>query len=480
MRRLSFLLLYGTLVSAQPVYFGRSFPLTNTRYMEAKHAAKRQIAPMAISSMDTTLVVWVEIGSTDAAWRMGFRDSDGSWRERELSVSEVRRIATDGRDFLVVTNHEAIRFDRNGSLLQPVTALPFSPSAVAWNGSHYIIAGTTDTPSFSKNIVAARLTASGVLSEVSVVRAGQSSVLLAAPRVASDGRGSALVIWADKGVPMQPIGCCRPSIQGALLLDTFPAVAAKSFLIEPTLENDLTRIFMDVAWNGAQYVVAHANQFETKGVYARRVSADGVPEPNRITLSTAEPYELSMTGAGDGAGVGWASYDSTAFRDHVTLIGRSGEVSAPAEFPRQPLWVATSYVAAALPDGRLAYVGFDTRSEGPYYGSHRILMAIANRDSAPAIADAPTISVERNGVDLRVRWTMPAQSVNGYRLEYKVGSGDWTELEQWFMPDERTASFPLPSPAAPAWFFRVRAWSDGGTSAYSNEAVIAPKRRSVR
>lgn len=468
----SVLLLWGA------ISFGQPFPLTNTRYMATvSPAAKRQIAPMAVSSVDTTLVAWLEI-DTDGVWHLGFRGADGSWREQALSVNDVRRIATDGRDFVVITKDEAMRFDRNGALLQPATPLPFSPAAVAWDGSHYVIAGTTPAPPFRNNIVAARLTASGVLSPVSVLRAPESSqTSLASPRVASDGRGTALVIWMEQFFPMQPLPS-RPSIAGAMLPATYPIAAPKSFLIEPTLGSAFPYISMDVAWDGTRYVVANANLYEPKGVFAHRVSAAGVPEPNRITLSTAESLELSMTAAGDGVGIGWSSYDAPV-RDHVSLVDRGGEVSTPGVFPRPPLWVAPTYVAAALPDGRLAYVGFDNVQGAPYYGSHRILMAIADPDLAPGVADAPTLSVERNGAELRVRWTTPPQPVNGYRLEYRTGSGPWTELEHWFTARETTASF-TPVPPAAAWSFRVRAWSDGGTSAYSNEAIVAPKRRSVR
>jgi hypothetical protein len=84
------------------------------------------------------------------------------------------------------------------------------------------------------------------------------------------------------------------------------------------------------------------------------------------------------------------------------------------------------------------------------------------------------------GREVTLEWTVPPGAVNGYRIEYRIGDGSWNELDRWLAATRRTTEVRLPAGTARA-AFRMRAWNDGGTSAYSHVVTNgAAKRRSVR
>jgi hypothetical protein len=72
----------------------------------------------------------------------------------------------------------------------------------------------------------------------------------------------------------------------------------------------------------------------------------------------------------------------------------------------------------------------------------------------------------------------PPRRVTSYRLEYRTATTPWTELEDIISGEQRSVVF---RPLLPGHVdqFRMRAWSDGGASLYSNvaEPVAAPDRR---
>lgn len=96
-------------------------------------------------------------------------------------------------------------------------------------------------------------------------------------------------------------------------------------------------------------------------------------------------------------------------------------------------------------------------------------------------ADVRRGRVHRELGQLRIEWTPPPQPVIGYRVEYRVSDGSWNELGQWFDAHETQAFWTAPLQPGVTYAFRVRAFSDNGTSAYSNAPVIfTAKRRAVR
>jgi hypothetical protein len=188
------------------------------------------------------------------------------------------------------------------------------------------------------------------------------------------------------------------------------------------------------------------------------------------------PHSIAVARLGDGVGLTWfdgrsqvALYD---FANGVWNVrtARGFEASAGAT-PR----------LAALPDQRAALVQLATNDGAPHHGSARLMLSVAH--AAPASApDAPIASVSKSGNQLRIAWTPPSQAVNGYRAEYRINGGPWLEHDGW--SDAGTDELLLDPRRSGTYELRVRAWGDGGTSAYSEavqiEVMVGGKRRAVR
>jgi hypothetical protein len=128
-----------------------------------------------------------------------------------------------------------------------------------------------------------------------------------------------------------------------------------------------------------------------------------------------------------------------------------------------------------LAGGGVALLGSSVLNAAPHDGTSRVVTAIA-RSSDVLSPGAPHIAVRvQNGV-MRVDWTAPSGTVNGYRLEYRIDDDEWVEWEQWFGPGAQSKSIRQPS-FGTQFAFRVRAFNDGGAGAYSATALTKPSRR---
>jgi hypothetical protein len=171
----------------------------------------------------------------------------------------------------------------------------------------------------------------------------------------------------------------------------------------------------------------------------------------------------------------WFALRDGAVVDEARFIAANGSVS-----PVESFGAGSNGLLVSQSDGKLAHITAQTMGTEPYFGSPHVTMAIGDVVPPARVPDAPKISVTLDAdKKLRVQWTVPPQPVAGYRVEYKATNQDWMELEAWFRPTERSLVVkPAGDPATYA--FRVRAWSDSGTSAYSAQASLPAKRRSVR
>jgi hypothetical protein len=125
--------------------------------------------------------------------------------------------------------------------------------------------------------------------------------------------------------------------------------------------------------------------------------------------------------------------------------------------------------------GGVAYIASSVQDSAPHDGTSRIVTAIAKASPVPP-PDAPHVGVKVQNGNIVIDWTAPAGTVNGYRLEYRVDDDSWNEYEQWFGPGVQRKSIRKPS-FGTQFTFRVRAFNDGGASAYSAPAVTSPSRR---
>jgi hypothetical protein len=142
--------------------------------------------------------------------------------------------------------------------------------------------------------------------------------------------------------------------------------------------------------------------------------------------------------------------------------------------------VPTTPLILEMPGGEIGYIGPAVLPDAPHYGSTRITMALGDVMTIPRTVQPP-VAKARMQADrsVLIEWTAP-QHAEGYRFEYRIGDGPWTEIERWFDPHERSTTFG-PIPFGITYTFRVRAWSSGGTGPYSNEVSPSPgRRRAVR
>lgn len=430
-------------------------------------AAQNQRVFGAATAADATMIVWAE----DVPYA-GLRRGDGTWVETPLT-GEMALVASNGSEFVVITYGApgspatATRFDAHGSRYPIATAIPFHPTGVAWNGSEYTIVGT-----FGPDMVAARLSESDTLSPTVIVRHG-SSLSFGPPQVASDGT-NVFLAWGET----EYVACFLPCLGATERVRTMLLTRDLRALTPPVLTTlatgeeqfDQTR----VVWDGSQYVVVYGRR--SGGLTAQRISRTGTTLSS-ITLTTGTSLALSVARVGNAAGISWRTSSQDLPVDEIRLV--SDRVVNVGTFPRQS--VIFDHALAPLPDGRLGFVAAERLDVEPYNGSERLTMTVGDVAPPANVPDAPRASVRVDGERLRVSWTAPPQPVNGYRLEYKVGGGEWTELERWFGASQSEVVLTLSPRRSTIYSFRLRAWSDSGTSAYSPPAsVFLGKRRSVR
>ena len=455
----------------------RELSANNSNSVFGAWAAGEQRVVEAISGRDTTLVLWNEYPGT--LWRFGLRGRDGSWVERALSDSATKDVATDGDNYLIVdvtgdTSSTATFYDVNGTPFGSVITIPFQVHDAVWNGRDYVITGLRKTTSPSQ-LVVARLSTSGSLSPAVLLDGNGSAT---PPRLASDGDNT-LVVWVrNDGSCFPPCGFSH-NVLGALLDRNLNAVVPIGITITPSSQT--TYDGLDVVWDGAQYaVVYHIGAGEAAtGLFARRVARSGIVASGttEITKNTYPVFDLAP--AKDGAMVLWSVPNAGGLIDEAQFLARDGSVSAIKSFARHYF---TGQQIVALPDFRLGYLFTRGPEADPYFGSERVMLSIGDIIPPARVPDAPKLTVKDIGDNrLRIDWTPPLQAVNGYRLEYRFSTTEWTELERWFRPGDTTMIVTISRGQPTMFSFRMRAWSDSGTSAYSTIASAPPgRRRSVR
>lgn len=409
--------------TAQPAPFA---PMTG--------AAEQSLAATA-STANAALIVWNENRDAHA----GIRTRGGAWRERMLAANERAVAASDdGNEFVVVTQNDdgwvATVLDERGTTMLRTPRIAFEARGVAGR----IVIGVKGS-----DVVAARIDGTPV-----VVRASASD-----PAIALDGTHALAVFETPDG-----------RVEAALLDANAQRVDATDLLIWEDAAADPS-----VAFDGDRYVVVFSSRGFVKG---RRVTRDGkvVDVMQTGRAGGAAPHAISLTRLGDRMGLTWLDGDAQA------LVLDGWDVKTTKSFAtRTPS--AARFVA--LPD-RIALVHADVVDGAPYFGSSRLGVSVLGESATPALPATPHVTVTNAGGLLHVAWSSPSPMVNGHRVESRIDGGAWTEAEGW--TDAGTQSATLTPARSGVYTIRVRAWSDGGTSAYSEpvEITVSGKRRAVR
>jgi hypothetical protein len=415
-----------------------------------------QLLLTTTTSADSTLFVWQEVGNLRTTLHVGLRDRDGRWSERELlSVRKpeccyeermVVQAASDGHEFVLVIQADGQlvvqRLDSFGTPIGDAIAITgTSVTDLVWNGDDYLL--------FVNDRRVRRLTSSGVLSEAVPL----SPLAAQTAKYASDGAGNlyaAWIVFTNQDHYTAPTGIAAIRLGKDLqALDAAPTILAAN--------DQIGYGSINLAWDGTQYVVAWAT---ASGLTAAQVAPSGAATVRRLFGATGD--FINVTRVGGGAAI--------LFSGRLAFLRSDGTATAPIKI--------TSNVEPgrieALPNGDAVFL-----ENVPIDGIQRVTMRVASATPLPPRPDAPTVSLQRITEALVLHWTVPAQPVNGYRIEYRAGEGPWVELDQSFGAERRSIAVPVTSRARYA--YRVRAWNDAGLGEYSTPVLTnLPRRRAVR
>lgn len=447
-------------------------PLTSDSGTPAAFGAAEQTLLATATSRDATLVVWSEPGSHGRAnVHLGLRGRDGSWAEGTRSdVGTPVVAASDGHDFLLVYSLNegrfARRFDSAGRPVTPPVAINarFTPESMLWNGQNYVVAGVMH----DGNLAVLQVSTNGIASEPVVIQRYSSWTYPETPVIATDGTAY-LVAWVEAVFhPFPPFGYSYQMWTARVSADLVPG---KAFLIEQFVEQGRPGL----AWDGTNYVAAWPDY---EFVRARRISTDGIPlgtVASRFWSGVPRAPVHAMTSS-RGVTLSWRS---DTFNYYTTELNRgNGDGFGGTILLRS--YAGEAPHAMPLPDGRAAILAPVPLDEPPFHGSRRITMTVLDHVWPRKPLTAPAVTVRLVDGRFRIEWTAVHEDVTGYRVEYRIGDGNWNELERAPDPSSRSATF-RPVRSSTAYAFRVRAMSDGGMGPYSDAAVISnAKRRSVR
>ncbi len=427
-------------------------PLPTPVEMMSFSASSQQLMTTAASA-DATLAVWREVLDGRISIRAGVRKRDGSWREREIAPNGFNIIAaSNGQSFVIINSDTATFLSVDAIPFRTVTNLPFAPTAIAWNGTNYLLLGTQQT---------AILTPNGMVSAANVIAPSRS--VYACNSMASNGSEFfATCLIAPQvtftGAPAAGVAGLRFDSNG-LLTETL------------TLANNTAFFALgDVVWNGSRYFTGwREGSFQ---IVVARITGSTVALQ---TLSNEGRGYVSVAPGGSGAFIG---FSDTSLRTIAAFVRDEGQVPIQATIDRETSTPELSRLHS-FADGTIVRTFSLPAASAPHYGQPHVMMQVGTF-ALPHVPDTPALTVKREGNLARLQWTAPPQTVTSYRVEYSINDGVWVALEEGLTPEQRMYLFPLPWNDV-TYSFRVRALNDGGLSGYSFPISLLPsKRRSAR
>jgi hypothetical protein len=444
--------------------------LSSNEIAETTYGAAWQHVLATTSSPDGTLVVWQEWLDGARTLRAGLRGPNGTWIERPIGDADHALAASKGRELAVVRvtggRTDIVRLDTSLRIVASTSLAMGSPLAMTANANDFAILGmNADATQF----IAERWSGTGTAPPPVVVTA-DLHVPVNTATFASNG-STFLAAWQELRLGFPPWNPVETRVR-ALDASLQPMSAQPAVYVE---ESQPT-----AAWNGSDYLVATYQKSDDGLLFLRTVSSQGVETGRRTIWSTHPEIEfegLQLATNGAYALLVWTNTASWyEAEEHVAVLDRSGQ---PLD---DDLLVPVSGATriTAMHTGGFAVVSDHLRTEAPHHGAQRVTFRTVNLSKTQK-PDAPyDVTVRRYNGQFRIEWESNGRAVDGYRVEYKIGDGQWLELSRWFDADERVAAWPSVKPNT-TYSFRVRAWSEVGVSAYSNVATgnAVGKRRAV-
>jgi hypothetical protein len=228
------------------------------------------------------------------------------------------RVVSNGSQFLVAWDDSrganlevyAARVDGNGTVLDSGgidvsngAASDQELPAVAWNGSHYLVAWEDLRSDASGDIEAARLSPTGtVLDPSGIAVAATGSHGETDPSVASD-RTQFLVAWTGED-PQRGTAILAARVSDA-------GVVAAPATVSDAAAND--NDFAAAAWDGSMFLVPWSGWTSSFDVLAARVTQSGTRfDPTSLTISTGPDQSFAVSAAAGPAGRTAIVYDREA------------------------------------------------------------------------------------------------------------------------------------------------------------------------
>jgi hypothetical protein len=431
------------------------------------YGAGTQVLLGSTSSNDSTLVVWRESVEGRLTLRAGVRNHDGHWLEREITDEQVPDsliVRSDGHGFVLISQQRIWGLDDRGRVDWTNALYPIRVTDAVWNGQEYVV-----TTFENDDVLATRtLSTSGVFGNPvpAVVNRRATSADLA-----FDG-ARYLVVWTEQ--LDCPILCIPYGTVRGTRLDANRQPAGDVDFGAPAASE------LQAIWDGRHYVVA----WGPGQMGGARVPAfsNGAPEPFSIAGGLTAS-QLHMERVAGGAALVWAEHvnTTTSLQSRRIAFLPYGS-NTPVRFTRDAGVALTGELRVEpLPNAGFAFLQSIVQPDAPHHGATRVTMT-AIAPLLPQLPDAPRINAAADFGRLRIEWTASSSpSLDGYRLEYRIGDGSWNEIEQWFDADERGIILPWSLRQGVPYYFRVRAIDESGASSYSKVAgANLPRRRAVR
>ena len=436
---------------------------------DAAFAAAEQTLQTAAWSHEAALVVWSELRDGRRTLHAGVRTHAGSWRENRIGSDEEVSVAeSDGAMFLVVkqsgSSWSATTLSESAEILaSSVTERAFLPTDIAWDGDAWVVVGVSPD---GKKIYGVRVFRWGGMTTPAVILTADAGYQFENPRIVT-GRDGFLLVWQrSKSEICFPV--CDPYTS-----EVFAGRMQKNLQMLDGIHNPIApdeAISPDAFWDGLRYTVFWLD--------------DGALEMRTIRPSDGFPSATVR--------IGGANIDTGRIRAELTPFGATitsgdGEVLLIRNnklVQRYTLGEANSPDALVNLGPDVAYVQAPRRDEMPYHGATHVFLrtgGVIPRDTLPLPPEIVRASMTDNGKLIVVEWKPPIDTIQGYRLEYRVDDGTWNELDTWI--DAGTISLSIqPWLEKVKYQFRIRAYSEAGVSEYSLPATVRllGRRRAMR
>ncbi|UCG42336.1 MAG: T9SS type A sorting domain-containing protein [candidate division WOR-3 bacterium] len=243
--------------------------------------------------------------------------------------------------------------DPNGVHTSPLVYNQFEPD-VAFDGSNYLAVWGDYRAGTNRDIYGCRVTPQGEILDPAGIGICTQGNWQGVATVGFDGTNY-LVAWSDLRTGDFDIYGTRVSPQGEVL---DPGGI-------PIARIDQIQLYPDVAWNGANWLVAyHDWRNHEYDIYGTRVASDGtVLDPNSIAISRADRNQYHPVVASDGSKcfVVWDDTRGGSSRIHGARVSRDGVV---LDTNGVAVSSASSYIPAIAFDGENYLVTWDDYRTG--------------------------------------------------------------------------------------------------------------------